>query len=60
VALKGISPFPITLEVHLTLAKSFFKQGDFDKALQTGRKALSLDPGSDELKKLLLQILQGK
>ena len=49
---------PGHLDAYIGLAKSFLKSGDFDKALQTARKALSLDPGSDELKKLLLQILR--
>jgi len=49
---------PNQLDAYVGLAKSFFKQGDFNKALQAGRKALSLDPGNDELKKLLLQILE--
>jgi tetratricopeptide (TPR) repeat protein len=51
---------PGHLDAYIGLAKSFLKSGDFDKALQTARKALSLDPGSDELKKLLLQILGQK
>jgi Flp pilus assembly protein TadD len=42
------------------LAKSFFKNGNFDKALQAARKALSIDPGNDQLKSLLLQILEHK
>jgi len=49
---------PNQLDAYVGLAKSFFKQGDFDKALQAGRKALSLEPGNEELKKLLLQILE--
>jgi Flp pilus assembly protein TadD len=49
---------PNQLDACVGLAKSFFKNSDFDKAFQAGRKALSLDPGSDELKKLLLQILE--
>jgi tetratricopeptide (TPR) repeat protein len=51
---------PGSLDAYIGLAKSFLKNGEFDKALQAARKALSLDPSSDELKKLLLQILGQK
>ena len=47
-------------EILDTLAEAYFVNGDFDKAIETERKALELSPDTALLKESLARYLRAK
>jgi tetratricopeptide (TPR) repeat protein len=48
---------PNNIDAYLSLAKAFFNNGDFFKALQTVQNLLSLDPGNEAARSLMNQLM---
>ena len=57
---EAIELSPGNFAAYLGLAKAFFKNGDFRKALEAVRESISIDPKSKEAQSLFLELLKGK
>jgi len=55
---EAIGLAPNNIDGYLGLARAFFNNGDFAKAINTLRQAIQVDPGNNAAQSLLMQLLK--
>lgn len=53
---EAVNNNPTNFEALFGLARAYFRNGDFSRALQAGQEALKIDPGSRDLQSLMQKL----